>query len=160
MRSALGRRERDMLKSEDEGRLDSLAREFRAAFQRRLPHVDACEEFADRLVVTIPALHPETGAIVVWLDGDEVTVGIGKHFHCHFETYLDQGIPEAQRARLAAQRAVDFIALFMADAIVLRISRQRGRVVSAMTVAPTTLESSPGPNETDYLWSGPKERTR
>lgn len=146
-----------MLQPVDEDRLDSLAREFRIAFQRRLGHVNRREEITDRLVVTIPALHQGTGDIVVWLDGDEVTVGIGEHFHCHFETYLDESLPESERERRAAQRAVDFIAEFMADSIVLRVWRKSGRVVSAGTYP--AGESSPGPDETDYFWSGPQGRT-
>jgi hypothetical protein len=125
--------------------------------RRRLPGVDASEAFTDRLVVTIPARHLETGAIIVWLDGDEITIGIGEHYHCHFETSLDEGVPQTESERLAAQRAVDFIAEFMADSIVLRISREGGRVVSVEARAADVPRPSPGPNETDYVWSGPKK---
>lgn len=144
-----------MLQPNDEARLDSLARDFRRVFHQRLGHVNAYEEFTDRLVVTIPASHSDTGNIVVWLDGDEVTVGIGEHFHCHFETYLDEGLPGAERERLAAERAVDFIASFMADSIVLRVTRERGRVVSAGTYPVDTLDAPPKADEIDYFWSGP-----
>jgi hypothetical protein len=136
-----------MLLPQDEARLDSLAQEFRKAFQHRLGHVLRREEFTDRLVVTVPAIHPETGDIVARLDGDEVTVGIGAHFHCHFERYF-----EKERGRLAAEDAVDFIASFMADSIVLRVRRDRGRVVSAWTQSVDAPATSPDANETDYLW--------
>ena len=105
--------------------------------------------------VTVPALHPETGDIVVRLDGDEVTVRIGGHFHCHFETYLDEGVPQARGEELAATRAVEFIEVFMADSIVVRVRREGGRVVSAGTHSVDTQEASPDVNESDYLWSGP-----
>jgi hypothetical protein len=144
-----------MLQSKDEARLDSLARKFRAVFQQRLGDMQPREEFTDRLVVTVPALHPETGDIVVWLDGDEVTVGIGEHFHCHFETYLDEGVPQAHREGLATERAVEFIEAFLADSIVLRVRREGGRVVSAGTHPVDTQQASPDAGETDYLWSGP-----
>jgi hypothetical protein len=147
-----------MLPPEDEARLDSLALAFRTAFQYRLGDVRAQEDFTDRLVVTVPARHRETGDIVVWLDGDEVTVGIGEHFHCHFETYLDESVPQPERERLAAERAVDFIASFMTDTIVIRVTRERGRVVSAGAHPVETLETSEHPNETDYIWSGPRPR--
>ena len=145
-----------MLQPEDEARLDSLAQEFRAAFQQRLPQVRPREEFTDRLVVTVTAQHPETGDIIVWLDGDEVTVAIGEHFHCHFETYLDDGVPQHQRERLAAEQAVDFIASFMAGSIVLRVRREKGQVVSAGVFPVAAQETSSAANETDYLWSGPR----
>jgi hypothetical protein len=80
-----------MLQFEDEVRFDPLAREFRAAFQRRLADLQVREEFSNRLVVTIPALHPETGNIAVWL-GDEVTVGIGEHFHASLRHTLDEAV--------------------------------------------------------------------
>ena len=149
-----------MLQPEDDDRLDSLACEFRTALRRQLSEVDVSERFTDRLVVTVPARHPETGAIVVWLDGDEITVQIGQHFHCHFETHLDEGVAPTEGERLAVQRAVDFIVEFMADSIVLRVSRQRGRVVSAATHIADAALPSPSPNQTDYLWSGPKARNR
>jgi len=145
-----------MLQPKDEARLDSLARAFRTVCRQRLSDVQPREEFTDRLVVTVPALHPETGDIVVWLDGDEVTVGIGEYFHCHFETDEAEGVPQAERERLAAERAVEFIASFMAGSIVVRVRRERGRVVSAGTHPVDTQRSAPDADETDYLWSGPR----
>ena len=144
-----------MLGPEQESRLDSLSREFRAALLHRLPDLKYREEFTDRLVVTIPAHHPETGAITVWLDGDEVTVGIGEYFHTHFEAYLVERTEPTQteRERGAAARAVAFIADFMADEIVLRISRD-GRYAS--TSHRSIQKGLPGPEEVEYLWSGPK----
>ena len=147
-----------MLQLEDEARLDPLAREFRAAFRRQLADKDSYEEFTDRLVVTIPALHPETGSIIVWLDGDEVTVGIGEHFHCHFETYLDETVAPDERNRVAAERAVEFIANFMSDSIVLRVQREGDRVASAGTFSVEAPHAPPGAREIDYLWSGPRLR--
>jgi len=152
-------RESDMLQSKDEARLDALAREFRRVLQQRLKHISLREEFTDRLVVTIPGAHPETGDIVVWLDGDEVTVGIGEHFHCHFETYLEEGQPQVERERLAAERAVDFIASFMSDSIVLRVTREGGRVVSAGAHPVDALNAPPNSDIAEYLWSGPRVRT-
>jgi hypothetical protein len=143
---------------EDEARLNPLAREFRAAFRRQLAHKASAEEFTDRLVVTIPALHPETGNIVVWLDDDEVTVGIGEHFHCHFETYVDDTVAPDDRNRVAAERAVEFIGNFMSDSIVLRVEREGGRVASAGTFSGAAPHAPPGPHEIDYLWSGPRLR--
>jgi hypothetical protein len=147
-----------MLQFEDENRLNSLAREFRAAFHRRLAHLQPREEFTDCLVVTIPAVNPETGDIVAWLDVDEVTVGIGEHFHCHFETDLDEDVAPDERARVTAERAVDFITKFMTDSIVLRVHRDGSRVVSAGTFLVETPHPPPGAQERDYVWSGPKTR--
>jgi hypothetical protein len=142
-----------MLTPEQENALDSLSRAFRDALGERLPAVRRVEHFTDRLIVTIPAQHAETGPITVWLDGDEVTVGIGERFHTHFEAYLDASdLPQAERERRAAAQAAGFIADFMADRILLRVTRDGGSAgTRAVESAP-----APGPEEIDYLWSGPK----
>ena len=144
-----------MLLPEQEKALDSLAREFRAALRHRLPNLEWVEDFSDRLIIRIPAHNPETGAITVWLDGDEVTVGIGEYFHTHFEAYLTEQaeLTQTERERRAAARAAAFIADFMADEIVLRIGRG-GR--NAGTFHRAIKEEPPGPEQMDYLWSGPK----
>jgi hypothetical protein len=144
-----------MLTPEQEHRLDCLSREFRAALRHRLPDLKYDEAFTDRLIVTISAQHPETGAITVYLDGDEVTVGVGEHFHTHFEAYFTEqaDLTQTELERRAAARAAAFIADFMADEIVLRISRE-GRV--AGTFHRAIKKEPPGPDEMDYLWSGPK----
>ncbi len=82
-----------------------------------------------------------------------MTVGIGEWFHTHFEAYSDASdLPQVERERRAAAQAAGFIADFMADRILLRVTRDGG---SAGTLA---VESAPppGPEEIDYLWSGPK----
>ena len=157
---------RHTLRPEDEERLDLLSREFRAELQRRLPNVAVHEEFTDRLIVTIPARHPDTGPIRVRLDRDEITVGVGEYFHCHFETFLDSdaAIPEDQRARVAAERAVDFISEFLADAIVLRVNKRAGfasaiwlfRPGAQSSIITTSNADSAREDETEYLWSGPR----
>ena len=149
----------DMLLPEQEKALDSLAREFRAALRHRLPNLECVEHFSDRLIVRIPAHNLETGAITVWLDGDEVTVGIGEYFHTHFEAYgTDQAdLTQAGRERRAAARAAAFIADFIADEIVLRIS---GNGRSAATFHRAIEKEPPGPQEADYLWSGPTRSRR
>jgi hypothetical protein len=146
-----------MLLPEQEKALDSLAREFRAALRRWLPNLEWVEDFSDRLIIRIPAHNPETGAITVWLDGDEVTVGIGEYFHTHFEAYLTEQAEQTQteRERRAAARAAAFIADFIADEIVLRIGDGR----YAGTFHRAIKKEPPGPEETDYLWSGPKRST-
>ena len=88
-----------MLQIEDEARLDHLAHEFRAAFQRRLADLQVREEFSDCLVVeTIPALHPETANIVVWLDGTGHR-GIGDTFTATLRLYLDEAVTAGEWAR-------------------------------------------------------------
>jgi hypothetical protein len=145
-----------MLNANEEARLDSLSRLFRATFRDRLPDAAAIESFDDRLVVTIPAKHPATGDVVVRLDGDEVTISIGSHFHCHFDVHFDEERPLTERERLAAIRAVDFITGFLADGMILRVRREGDSVVAAEVSPLRDIKRPPVAGETDYLWSGPR----
>lgn len=158
-----------MLRPEEEAKLDPLAELFRSAFQDRFAHLRYEEEFTDRLTVTIPAVHPETGEIVVWIDGDEVTVGIGRYFHTHFEAYVGSEPPEEEDRRWATEHALAFIDDFMTERTFLRVYMKDGKFtgssiipVDRPEVARSTLFSllwgnNRGRRQTiDYLWSGPK----
>jgi hypothetical protein len=159
-----------MLRPEEEAKLDSLSRLFRAAFQRRFAHVPHREEMVDCLVVTLPAPTQETGDITVWLEGDEVTVAIGKHYHRHFETYLRDEPVEIQE-RDAVESALDFIEEFITEKLFLRVSRKGERIVSAALLSVDSPDGAQswlivpggdaGPDdddwhEADYVWSGPR----
>lgn len=160
-----------MLRPDEEAKLDPLAVLFRAAFQDRFAHLRYDEEFTDRLTITIPAHHQETGDIVVWIDGDEVTVGIGEYFHTHFEAYLGSEPPEEVDRRLATEHALDFIESFMTERTFLRVYMKGGKYVGASIIPAdrpeaarsTLLNLLLGYNrrqEIDYFWSGPKAERR
>ncbi|HWI62489.1 MAG TPA: hypothetical protein VNT75_11660 [Symbiobacteriaceae bacterium] len=155
-----------VLSPADEARLDSLARSFQTAFQNRFADVEYLEEFMDQLIVTIPAKHPETGDVVVWLDADEITVGIGPHFHRHFEAYLQQGMTTEEQEREAVEGALDFIEEFIAEKTFLRIFRTD---IGDPAGASVLRADAPGQTSTminagvrgdwtaqDYVWSGPR----
>jgi hypothetical protein len=65
-------------------KLDSLSQRFLTELARVVPRDSFQTEFTDTFIVTIPARDAEVGDITVRLDG-EVTVGIGKLHHCHFD---------------------------------------------------------------------------
>jgi hypothetical protein len=138
-----------------EERLDSLARQFLNVLRSRTDLGPYQAEFTDRLKVTFPARHPETGNLVVRLDYDEVTVSIGDGFHTHFPTF-GEDIPIDQREQAAVEEAVAYIEDFLADRLVLRLRLKNGMVRSGETF-PIDAEAKPlGPGERDYLWSGPR----
>ena len=66
---------------------DSLSKMFLADLESHIPD---CRKFiveSDRLELIIPAKSQETGELHIWLDGDEITIGIGQYFHTHFDTF-------------------------------------------------------------------------
>jgi hypothetical protein len=146
-----------MLTRDQEERLDPLAREFLSVLRIRIDPQLYRAEFTDRLKVTFPARHPETGDLVVWLDGDEVTVAIGLGFHTHFSTDTDE-LPVDRRAQAAAEEAIDYIGEFLADRIVLRLHFVNGEIRSAGTFPINSAANPPARGDKDYLWSGPRPR--
>jgi hypothetical protein len=147
-----------MLTPDQEARLDSLAREFLSVLRRRIDGRLYQGQFTDRLTVTFPARHPETGDLVVRLDGDEVTVSIGLGFHTHFPTYTEDELPVDKREQAAAEEAIDYIEEFLADRTVLRLHFVNGEIRSAGTF-PVDSPAEPLPRgDKEYLWSGPRPR--
>jgi hypothetical protein len=145
-----------MLTRDQEERLDPLAREFLGALRSRIDARLYRAEFTDRLKVTFPARHPETGDLVARLDGDQVTVSIGLGFHTHFD--LEDELPVDRREQAAAQEAIDYIEEFLADRIVLRLRFKNGEPRSGGTFPIDYPEKPLAPGEKEYLWSGPRPR--
>src|SRR5437879_5627466 len=90
-------------------KLDSLSQRFLSELERVVPRDGFRTEFTDRLIVTIPGRDAEVGDITVWLDSDEVTVGIGKLHHCHFEVYTQTEPTLDERQQAAAESAASYI---------------------------------------------------
>ena len=145
-----------MLRRDQEAGLDSLAREFLSVLRSRIDARLYRAEFTDRLKVTFPARHPETGDLVARLDGDEVTVSIGLGFHTHFPTYPEDEPSLDKREQAAAEEAIDYIEEFLADRIVLRLHVKNGEIRSAETF-PIDYAAKPlASGDKEYLWSGPR----
>lgn len=148
-----------MLTPDEEARLDSLAREFLSVLRSRIDARLYRTEFSDRLKVTFPARHPETGDLVAWLDGDDVTVAIGLGFHTHFPTFVEDELPVDKRERAAAGEAIAYIEELLADRIVLRLHFVNGEIRSGGT-SPVDCPAEPlAPGDKEYLWSGPRPDT-
>ena len=98
-----------MMTQIDQSKLDSLSRRFLTEVREAFP--DRCLDIkvTDRLKVVFPAEHPDVGEIHVWLDREEVTVGIGHFYHTHFETYLDESLPKDDAEAQAVAEAIAFI---------------------------------------------------
>jgi hypothetical protein len=145
-----------MTRPDEAARVANLRRLFTAELAAKLPASAYVEELMDRPVVRVPARHPATGAITARVDADEIAVAIGNHFRCSFSRRPHEGgAPERADGRIAAD-AADYIARFMADAIVLRLTWVDGRVRSSETYAVGVRVSPPGPDDREFVWSGPR----
>jgi len=144
-----------MLTPEQIAGLDGLSLALIDEFRRMLPSAGRKEEITDRLEVTIPSIHPEVGDIVARLDGDEITVSIGEHFHCHFSTYLQDSLSSDEVERATAREAVEYIADFMAGDMILRLQFKGKQFRSSETYYRDTEVKPPGRDDREYDWSGP-----
>lgn len=138
--------------------LDNLSRSFLAELERLVPREVFRTEFSDRLVVTIPARNQDVGDITVWLDADEVTVGIGQIHHTHFEVYAQSPSETLQeREQAAAERAAQFIHDFMDEKIRVQVQFEHGRCLGGGSWYPELSEPIAlmlGADEVrEYVWS-------
>jgi len=146
-----------VLKDDQLALLSPLARAFRDRFASELGHVPYEESFNDRYELVIPAAHPSVGALWVWDDGDELTIGLGVHHHWHVSLYMYAEEREADRLALAAAGAVESVRDVFEGRTVLRVRRRLGKLVSSTTYLLANAEiAAPSPDDTEYLWDGPR----
>ncbi|HEX8495198.1 MAG TPA: hypothetical protein VF658_20475 [Pyrinomonadaceae bacterium] len=144
-----------MLSTEQIEQLDRLSQIFRASFRAALPTLPHREEFTDRLIITVPAKHAETGELTIYLDEDEITVNIGTYFHCHFEAYIYDDLPAEDAKRKAVRSAIQYVTDFLADRIALRITFEDGQYAQSGTYYRDTIPKPAGAKDQEYVWSGP-----
>ncbi len=68
--------------------------------------------------ITVAGNNPEIQQIVIHFD-DEITVEIGKHFHCHFDPATYDPYPQLPSA---LEAAVEFVMDFLSDKILLWVA--------------------------------------
>ena len=136
---------------------DSLSKRFLAELERLVPCDSFRTEFTDRLVVTIPARDAEVGDITVWLDGDEVTVGIGQLHHCHFEVYTQTHPTSDEREQAAAESAASYVRDVLDEKVHFQVQFEAGRCRGSSGWYPEhseRLRPLSGVDEIrEYVWS-------
>jgi len=141
--------------------LNSLSQKFLAELERVVPRESLSTEIADRLLVTIPARNADVGAITVWLDPGEVTVGIGQLHHTHFEVYTQTEVAPTldEREQRAAESAANYIRDVLDDRVHFQVQFERGRCRGSSSWYPDHSErlgQMSGVDEIrEYVWSGP-----
>jgi hypothetical protein len=144
-----------MLSADELDRLDSLSRAFRRALEARLPAGTWSERVRDYLEIRIAARHEETGDISARVSPGHVTLSVGRYFLCNFPLDRHEELAPEQAELAVARDTAQYIADFLADRIVLRVSWRDGRLCSAETYARGIRVSPPTPEDREYAWSGP-----
>jgi hypothetical protein len=112
----------------------------------------------EQLVLSLPAAHPAVGELTIWIDADEITVGIGEHFHCHFPTYLHDEPTSNAAEQEAAQEAAAFVRDVLDNRVVLHLHSEAGQVRWSGTYHLDRYPQRKNDRGTrQYLWSGPIE---
>ena len=138
--------------------LDHLSQSFLSELERVVPSGGFHTEFTDRLIVTIPARSAEVGALTIWLDGDEITVGIGEIHHTHFMVDCEPGETLEAREIATAVATANYIADVLADRVRFQLQFEKGRCRVALTWYPGLTQPPhrvTGADEfRNYVWSG------
>ena len=140
------------LDEETISKLDPLAQAFLRKVRPVLSGGPYGERVTDRLQITIPARSALVGDLEIYLDGDEITMYLGHHTHCHFSLYMAEGDPDPEETTSA--EAVKFLTDLLEDRVVMWSRTVDGKPTSGGSYylgAEHTLRSS---DADSFLWSG------
>ena len=128
---------------------ESLPEVFLADLEIYMPDYRQFVVKSDRLEIIIPEKSQETGELHVWLDSDEITVGVGEHFHIHFDIYSNFSTL-VERIKDASRQANQFIQAMLADKIVIYVSsKSAGCYYKGSSEEPLVK-----PGDRKMVWSG------
>jgi hypothetical protein len=119
--------------------------------QQRFPEREMQTGSPPSPCVVFPAIHPEVGDVLIYDDGDELTVIAGKFTHGHFSNY-EKDLSEEQKSETISEEVVDFLEALFSDQIVLWGSHQgSGGWYHRGSPSARKVEAK------KYVWSGPLE---
>lgn len=99
--------------------------------------------------VTFPAKHPSVGDILIYDEGDEITLVAGNFTHGHFSNYDD--IPVQQKEKLIAEKVSAFLEKLFSDKVILWGSHTGiGGWQEADPESPKRWK-----HKNEHVWSGP-----
>ncbi len=123
---------------------DELVRRFGC---RGLKLVDEGRTFA-----AIEPLWPGFGRLLVHDDRVEITVGLGRFTHEHFNCW-EEGLEDAERVERIGNEVIAFISDVLADKLELWVTENAGGCYE--TGAPSEVSRN-HPNARRGVWSGPR----
>lgn len=112
----------------------------------------------ENVIFRMPEASPDVGELLVWNDGDELTVGVGKISHHHFPTWDFEGVPEAEQMRRASARAIEWIEAIISDRVRFRVEYEGDRVCAGSWWSTDQGDGGRWLQRTtrviEYTWSG------
>jgi hypothetical protein len=139
------------LDEETISKLDLLSQVFLRKARVVLSGIPCREEVTDRLRITVPG-RSVIGDLEIYLDGDEITMYLGHHTHCHFSLYMVDKDPDPEE--MISAEAVKFLTDLLDDRVVIWSQTVDGKPMSGGSYylgAKQTLKSS---GADSFLWSG------
>lgn len=141
---------------------DAFTEVFRSQLPAALHPYLASDE---NVIFRMPEASSEVGELVVWNDGDELTVGVGKISHDHFPTWDFEGVPQAEQMQRASAGAIEWIEAIISDRVRFRVEYEGERVVAGSSWVANQGDGGRWLKRTtravEYTWSGvqqPAER--
>ena len=104
---------------------DAFTKVFRSQLPAALHPYLASDE---NVIFRMPAASPRVGELVVWNDGDELTVGVGEISHHHFPTWDFEGVPQAEQMQRASAAAIGWIEAIISGRVRFRVEYESDRV--------------------------------
>jgi hypothetical protein len=98
-------------------KLDLLSQAFLRKVRLALSGVPYSEEVTDQLRITVPAPSAVIGDLEIHVDGDEITIYLGHHTHCHFSLYMADKDPDPEEK--ISEEAVKFLTDLLDDRVVI-----------------------------------------
>lgn len=115
---------------------------------KQFPEARARVESGDPPRVTIPAVHPRVGDLVLQDDGHEITAYVGHFTHSHFSNYDD--IPVSDKEQLIAEDVMQFLGLLFSNRVIMWGSHESGGGWRSIS-----YDDAPRRDSNEYVWSGP-----
>jgi hypothetical protein len=133
-------------------KLDRLSQLFLRKLRPALSGVPYREEVTDRLQITVPARSALVGDLEIYLDGDEITMYLGHHTHCHFSLYMAEGTPDPEEK--TSDEAVNFLTDLLEDRVVIWSQTVDGKPGSGGTYRLGATQTLKPSGADSFLWSG------
>ena len=132
---------------------------FTQMFRSQLP--SALHQYlaaGQSVIFRIPEASPDVGELVVWNDGDELTVGVGKISHHHFSTWDFNGVPQSEQVQRASARAIEWIEAIISERVRFRVEYEGDRVIAGSWWSADRDDGGRWLKRTtraiEYTWSG------
>ena len=124
-----------------------------------LPDLSVPEKATGTVIATIPARSQDVGDLVFELDGDAITVAIGRWYECQFTIDTAEGAPREPDVRRVMEAVASYASDILAERAAIRVHRANGNIISSVLYFRSGGRAPPKAKDADevldFVWSGP-----